>query len=151
MDGRAGKVLAIAVAVLVLLAVVAGVLSATRPRAQLPEGSPEAVVQQYVTAVFEQDLDAAADHLDPDGDCDVEDLEMAYTERDARVVLRSTDVDGATATVRIDLVNADNAPFGGNEWTQEERFELTDLGDRWVITGEPWPVYSCRGPEGTRP
>ncbi|MGC5584984.1 nuclear transport factor 2 family protein [Ornithinimicrobium sp. W1679] len=151
MNGRAGKVLAIAVAVLVLLAVVAGVLSANRPRAELPEGSPEAVVQQYVTDVFARDLDAAAAHLDPDGECTVEDLEMAFLERDARVVLRSTDVDGDSATVRIELVHTDSAPFGGSEWTQEEVFRLADPGGGWVITGAPWPMFNCNLPEGVRP
>ncbi|OLT20654.1 hypothetical protein BJF81_05195 [Ornithinimicrobium sp. CNJ-824] len=125
MNGRAGKVLAIAVAALVLLAVVAGVVSATRPRTELPAGSPEATVQDYVTAVFSRDMDAAAAHLDPDGDCGVADLELAYVERDARVVLRDVDVDDDRATVRVDLVHTDSAPFGGSEWTQEETFRLT--------------------------
>ena len=151
MDGRAGKVLAIAVAVLLLLAVVAGVVSATRPRTELPAGSPEAVVQDYVTAVYARDLDAAAGHLDPDGDCGVEDLELAYVERDARVVLRDVDVDGDRATVRADMVHTDSAPFGGSEWIQEEIFRLTDAGDGWVITGAPWPMYACDLPEGMRP
>ncbi|WP_289017175.1 hypothetical protein [uncultured Ornithinimicrobium sp.] len=151
MDGRAGKVLAIAVAVLLLLAVVAGVVSATRPRTELPAGSPEAVVQDYVTAVYDRDLGAAAEHLDPDGKCDLKDLETAWVERDARVVLRDVDVDGDRATVRVDLVHTDSTPFGGSEWSQEEVFRLTASGSGWVLTGSPWPMYACDLPEGVRP
>src|SRR5699024_339490 len=102
MDGRAGKVLAIAVAALVLLALGAVVGSVLRRRAVRPAGSPEPTRQAYVTAVCSRDLDAAASHLDPDGTCDLYVLGTAWVERDVRVVLRDVDVDGDRATVGVD-------------------------------------------------
>jgi hypothetical protein len=144
MNSRAGKVLAVVVGVLVLLAVVAGVVSATRDRADLPAGSPEAVVQDYVAQVYDQDVDAALAHLAPDSGCTVEDLTRAYAEPATRVVLRSSDVDGDTATVRLDFVHGADGPFQ-SEWTQEETFRLAraDSAADWAITGVPWPMPGC--------
>lgn len=140
--GRAGAVLAVAVAVLVVLAVVAGVLATTRPGPDLPPGSPEATVQDYLRLVHDGDLDAAAELLDPAGRCTVEDLDQSYADVDARMVLRDSSVEGDRATVRIAFVHTDG-PLGADTWESDERFELARDGDRWVITGEPWPMYQC--------
>lgn len=150
MNSRAGKVLAVVVGVLVLLAVVAGVVSATRDRADLPPGSPEAVVQDYVAAVYDGDVDAAAAHLAADSGCTVEDLGQAFAEPATRVVLRDSRIDGDRATVRLDFVRGGDGPFQG-EWTQEEAFRLarSDGSADWAITGAPWPMYGCG--EGWRP
>lgn len=146
--GRAGLVLGICVAVLVLIAVMAGVLAATRPGPQLPAGSPEAAVQDYLQRVQDHDLKGAAQLLDPAGGCGEEDLEQAYASRDVRAVLRSTSTDAGGATVRVDLVQGGDGPFGGDGWTDEQTFELVRDGDRWLLTGTPWPLYSCDpGPE----
>ncbi|GAA5162208.1 hypothetical protein [Ornithinimicrobium tianjinense] len=142
MSGRAGKVLAVVVGVLVLLAVVAGVISATRERPELPAGSPEATVQDYVTLIYDDDLEGAAELLDPDGSCTVEDLDLAFVDQAARVVLRDTSVDGDRATVRVGLVHPSGSPLG-DEFTQDETFRLVRSPDGWVITGDPWPVYGC--------
>ncbi len=143
---RAGVVLVVALVVLVALAVVAAVLAATRTGPQLPSGSPEATVQDYLQLVHDHDLDGAAGLLDPDRGCTVDDLEQAYVERDARMVLRDSDVRGDRATVRIEIVRGSGGPFGVDTWTSEERFDLVRDGDRWVITGEPWPMYTCSSP-----
>ena len=141
--------LAAAVAVLVLLAVVAAVVSATRTGPRLPEGSPEAAVQDYITAVDQGDLAAAAAFLDPDGGCTEDDLEPAGDLSAARDVLRDTSVDGDEADVRVDLVHGGTGLFGGDEFRDEQRFELRRSADGWVITGEPWPMFFCEG--STRP
>ena len=86
--------------------------------------------------------------LDPAGGCGEEDLEQAYASRDVRAVLRSTSTDAGGATVRVDLVQGGDGPFGGDGWTDEQTFELVRDGDRWLLTGTPWPLYSCDpGPE----
>ncbi|SOC51423.1 hypothetical protein [Ornithinimicrobium cerasi] len=151
MNSPPGRVLAVVVGILVLLAVVAGVLSATRGEGDLPAGSPEAAVQDYVSRVYDRDLEGAAAVLDPEGGCTVEDLERNVHEPDGRVVLRSSEVDGDTALVRVELVHGEDGPLGSGEWAQEESFTLERSQDRWVITGEPWPVFGCAGPEGEKP
>lgn len=146
MRNRAGVVLAAAVAVLVLLAVVAGVLSATRSSTELPAGSPEAAVQDYLTAVEQDDVDAAATHLDPDGGCTADDLENYGGGSTARVVLRDTEVAGDEAEVRVDIVTGGGGLFGGGDgFRDQQQFDLRRDGDRWVITGEPWPMFFCEG------
>lgn len=147
MSKRAGIILGIAVAALVLLAVVAGVLSATRDGGALPQGSPEATVQDYLTRVYDRDSEGAVSLLDPAEGCTVEDLEMNQVDRAPRVVLRDSRVDGDRATVRVELVHGEGGPFGGGEWTDEQVFRLRDTGAGWVITDEPWPMFHCGAEE----
>ncbi|WP_156875741.1 hypothetical protein [Ornithinimicrobium pekingense] len=146
MRNRAGVVLAVAVGVLLLVAVVAAVLSATRPGPQLTEGSPEAAVRDYVAAVVEGDREAAAARLDPEGPCTEEDLRLVGEPSDGRIVLRDVELDGAEATVRVDVVHDGEGPFGAGEWRDELRFDLRRDGEHWVVTGEPWPMYGCQAP-----
>lgn len=144
MNSRAGTVLAIAVGVLVLLAVVAGVFSATRDSPDLPAGSPEAIVQDYVAHVYDRDFDAALELLEPATSCTFEDLSTSYAEPGARVVLRDTRVDGDRATVQLDFVRGSDGPFQ-SEWTSEETFVLTrsDQAGQWAIADSPWPMFVC--------
>lgn len=150
-SGRAGLVLAIAVALLVLLAVVAGVLAATRPAPQLTAGSPEATVQDYLQHVHAHELEDAAALLSAESGCTVTHLEDAYVDRGARIVLRDTRVEGDTARVRVDLVHDEGGLFGGGGWTSEETFELVRDGDRWAVSGTPWPMGFCGADEGNAP
>lgn len=143
MRNRAGLVLLVAVGVLVLLAVIAGVLSATREGPQLSEGSPEAAVQDYLAAVAEGDDAAAAAILDPQGECTEDDLRDGGQPSTGRIVLRDVEVDGDEADVQVEIVYGGEGPFGGGEWREEVRFDLRRDADRWVITGEPWPMYGC--------
>lgn len=144
MRNRAGLVLAVAVGALLLVAVVGAVLSATRPGPRLAEGSPEAAVRDYVTAVVEGDREAAAGLLDPEGSCAEDDL-GAYgpDSSSGRIVLREAEATGDEAEVRVDVVHDGEGPFGAGEWREELRFDLRRDGERWVITGEPWPMYGC--------
>ena len=143
MGTRATRGLVIAVAALVLLAVGAGVLAAVRPGPQLAAGSPQASVRDYVAALYEQDPATAAEQLDPDGRCEEDDLRGVFLDGEARVVLRESVTDGDTARVRVDLVHPGGGPLGGGENREPATFDLRRAGDRWVITGEPWPTFSC--------
>ena len=91
MDTKATKGLAIGVAVLVVLAVGAAVLASLRPAPELPAGSPEARVRDYVTALYERDPGRAVGHLDPDGPC---------VEGDLRELFAWTIREGVTNVVR---------------------------------------------------
>lgn len=149
MNSKANRVLALAVAALLLLAVVAVGLSTMRSDPDLPEDSPEAVVQAYLAAVYTGDTDEAATHLDPQGGCGARDLDDGYVADDSRVVLRSSTEDGDRATVQVEVVRDGGGPFGGNAWSDEETFRLRQ-DDAWVITGVPWPAYRCDSGEDER-
>lgn len=145
-DRRAGIVLALTLVVLLVLAVAAAVLASTRSAPQLPAGSPEATVQEYLQLVRDHDLEAAARLLAPDGPCTVEDLDQGYIDQDTRVVLRQSRTSGDEASVLIEMVHGSGGLFGLDTWTSQDPFTLAREGDRWVITGEPWPMYSCTSP-----
>jgi hypothetical protein len=145
MRNRAGLVLAISVAVLVLLAVVAGVLSANRSGPELTEGSPEAAVQDYMEAVLDGDPERAATFLDPDGRCTAGDIGDQAWDTTARVVLRDSRTDGQEATVRVEFVYGGDSPLGGSEWRDDQVFTLRQVQQGWVVTGDPWPMHHCEG------
>lgn len=144
MNDRAGRVLLTTVAVLVVLAVIGGVVAALRPPPSYPPDSPEAVLQSYLEDVLTGDLGSAATYLDPEGECTLEDLEDSRTNRDTdRIVLRDARTSGDTATVRVDLVQETGGLFS-DSWTNEQRFTLRSTDEGWVLTGQPWPMFSCR-------
>jgi phage tail protein X len=140
---RPNRVLAIVVGVVAVLAVVAAVLSATRPVADYAPGTPEGVVQSYLSAVLDGDPQQAAGLLAEDSPCAIDDLDQAYTPEGVRVVLRDTRVTGDTAQVRVDVVTPSGGPLDGSEYSEEHTFRLTRSGGGWRIEGSPWPMYAC--------
>jgi hypothetical protein len=140
---RPNRILAIVVGVIAVIGVVAGVLSATRQVPHYDRGTPEGVVQDYLTAVIDGDHQDAVELLAEDSSCTVEDLDRAYVPDDVRVVLRDTEVDGATAQVKVDVVMASGGPLESSEFAEAHTFRLTKVGGGWLIAGEPWPMYEC--------
>lgn len=142
---RANRILVIALGAIVVLAVVAAVISARRPAAQLPTGSPEAAVQAYVTAAIAGKVDEAARWLEPSGDCDVNDLQRAgdLGSQPARVVLADSSVEGTTATVQVELVFSSGSPFDTSEYSEKHTYRLVRSDGKWLLTGVPWPLYDC--------
>ena len=144
MTSRPHRVLAIGVAVIVLIAVVAAVVSATRSDPTYGEGTPERTVQRFLTAALDGDYEASADLLVEDSSCDVEDFDQAYVPDDVRVVLHGTDVEAdRSARVRVEVVFGGGDPFGGSEYSEDQSFRLTKSGGEWLIEGVPWPLYEC--------
>ncbi|WP_165368565.1 hypothetical protein [Serinicoccus sediminis] len=161
MDNRATRLLLAAVGALVALAVVAAVVSVVREPSQQPSGSPGRAVQDYVQAVHDRDYEAAADLLAPSSECTTADLEQGFVDRDARIVLVETEVDGgsdddgvgapqgSTARVTIEIVRGDDGPVQVEEWAEEHVLRLERVADGWRLTGSPWPAYDCgRSPVG---
>ncbi|MDC5697244.1 hypothetical protein OO014_08235 [Intrasporangium calvum] len=142
---RANRILAIALAGIVVLAVVAALVSRGRPSARLDAGSPEAAVQAYVDAALDGRADEAARWLDPAGDCDVGDLDRAGTSgmSATRVVLVDSTQNADSATVRVDLVFGSGGPFETSEYREPQSYRLVRSSGDWRITGVPWPLYDC--------
>lgn len=144
MTSRPHRVLAIGVAVIVFIAVVAAVVSATRSAPTYGEGTPERAVQRFLTATLDGDYEAATELLAADSSCDVEDFDQSYVPDDVRVVLHGTDVqEDRSASVHVEIVFGTGDPFGGSEYSEEHRYRLTKTGEEWLIEGEPWPLYEC--------
>jgi hypothetical protein len=142
---RANRILAIALAVIVALAVVAALISRTQSASELPPGSPEATVQVYVDAALAGRYDEAARLLEPGSDCDVADLNRlaGMGPQTTRVVLVDSSVEGSTATVRVKLVYASGNPFDTSEFSDTQTYRLKRSGSAWVLTEVPWPLFEC--------
>lgn len=146
MPVRANAVLAAAVGGIAVLAVVAGVVAATREPAELDPGSPEGVVQEYLSAIAREDITAAAELLVDDSSCDVSDLAATYLPPGMRATLLDTDVDGGSAVVRVEITESfDDGPFAADGYSHVERLLLEREGSSWRLTGSPWPIYGCEG------
>lgn len=142
---RPNRVLAVVVGGIALVALVAAVLAATRSEPEFDPVTPEGTVQGYLQAVFDEDEDEALSYLAADTACDRDDFRGVVTSESARVVLRGAEVDGEVATVEVEIAyTGGQGPFDTYEWSEEQTFELEREGDRWVLIGEPWPLYFCR-------
>jgi hypothetical protein len=136
------RILMIIGAVIALAAIIALVMSVTRSDQAWDRSTPEGAVQAYLEAVQRGDNAEAATWFSPDGECSVEDLQIAYAPTDVRVDLKSSEVSGDTARVVVEIMWGTRGPFdrpGGEQQT----YRLVRSGDRWLLTGIPWPVYGC--------
>lgn len=143
MTRRPNRVLAIVVGVIALVAVVAAVLATTRAVPKYDRGTPQGVVQAYLSAVIDGDHQQAAKLLAEGSPCRVEDLDQAYVPDEVRVVLRDTEVDGDTAQVVVDVVMSSGDLLDGSEHAEKHTFRLTRATGAWLVTGTPWPMYEC--------
>lgn len=145
MGERPTRVLVIVVGVIVLLAVAAAVLSATRPDTELSRGTPERTVQAYLQAVSDGDTEEAAELIEPGSDCESEDLDRAYYPDSARVVLLDSETEGERARVEVEVISSSGGPFDSSEYTEKHIFRLVRSGGTWLLGGAPWPLYDCPG------
>ena len=143
MTGRPNLVVATVVGIVAVIAVVAGIVSASRHAPTYAPGTPVAVVQAYLTAVIDADHRAAAARLSTESPCTVDDLDRAFLPEGVRVVLRDSRTDGDTAQVRVDVIRSTGGPFGMSEYSEKVTFRLARAGGAWLITGSPWPMYEC--------
>lgn len=140
MNRRANLVLAVVVAGVVALAVIAGVSSGEK-RQEFAPGTPEAVVQQYATAILLEERSEALTYLDPALECTEQDIQNSYSPGRAAMVLRSAHTEEQRAQVTLNVTGYDDGLF--DDFSQEIDFDLHRMDDEWMITGEPWPMYHC--------
>lgn len=139
------RVLAVVIGAVVLVAVVAGIVAATRPSNEFQPGTPEAAVQGFVQGLIDGDASEAAGFFASGSDCDVGDIERASGLDPARVLLQNADIEDGTARVTVEVVTGPGGgPFDLDEYRQSHTYDLVQEGDEWRITNEPWPLFSCR-------
>jgi hypothetical protein len=136
------RILIIIGALVALAAIVALIMSVTRSDDAWDRSTPEGAVQAYLQAVQRGDNAEAASWFAPSSDCSVKDLDMAFAPRDVRVDLVSSDVTGQTARVVIQIAWGTPGPFD-RRMGEQQTYRLIRSGDRWLLTGIPWPVYAC--------
>lgn len=134
----------LAVAALVIaLAVVAAVTSTRRDAAVPDTSTPQGVAQTFVAAVIEGDDDTAVAQLDPSLGCSVP-LPQSWPPASATVSVVSSDISGTSARVVLEITEGSGGSLLGEPYTHRETFSLTRRDGRWLIGGEPWPLYSCK-------
>jgi hypothetical protein len=141
---RSNRILAVVVVVAVAVVVVVVWLSASRTRTEFAAGTPERTVQSYVVAVTRHDAVEASRYLDQSSGCDVTDLEQTGVPEGLRVTLVDSTVTGAKASVSVRM-SSDAAPLGGAGATETHLFQLARPGQEWLISGTPWPLFTCEG------
>ncbi|MGI5950549.1 MAG: hypothetical protein ACOX61_01690 [Brooklawnia sp.] len=140
MKTRPNVVLAAVTGLVIVLAIVAGVLATRREPPKLDEATPEGTVQLFVLAVIDGDDAAAVARLDPELGCEA----PLETYRPSRVSMSvvSSRTTGQQAQVVLEISEYSEGGFL-ESWSHRESYELVSQGSGWLITGNPWPVYSC--------
>ena len=145
MRSRPNVVLLVIAALVVGLAVIAAVVSANRTTPSPDLATPEGVVQAYVVAVIDADQEKMESFLDPGLGCKAP-FPYFSPPQAASLALVSSRTSGSTATVVVEITEGEGrGPFLGGIYTHRENFTLVSRNDRWLISGNPWPIYECKG------
>lgn len=139
MRTRPTAVLVIVAVLVVLLAVVAALVSRGRDYPTLDANTPDGVVQLYVSALFDDDVATAVEFVDPALGCS-DPLPEIYLSDIARVAVLKSTTSGDTASVELRI--EEGSGLDGT-WSHREDFSLRRDQGTWLITGDPWPIYSC--------
>lgn len=141
MTARPNVVLATITALVIVLAVVAAALTLGRQPPELDPATPEGTVGLFVMALIDGDDEAAVGYLHPDLECQAP-LRNSYRPSSIQMTVVSSETTGDAATVVVEVTEQQGGPF--NSWSHREVFDLVRAGSGWLITGNPWPIYSCK-------
>ncbi|MBW3560883.1 MAG: hypothetical protein KY437_00130 [Actinobacteria bacterium] len=144
--------LVVTVVSVIAVAVLAVVITTVREPESYPADSPEGVVQRYLQAVADGDLEAAAQlHTEEFRDrCEDHGpgrVPPRFEDRsfDADLVdTREVDDDTIDVSVRITEFSGD-PPFGGGGYDHEEIYRVQRVDGSWLIVDSGWPYYGCPG------
>ncbi|MDH3306988.1 MAG: hypothetical protein OEO77_05670 [Acidimicrobiia bacterium] len=137
----AKRALGIVLAVVAVAAVVGGVLASQRETTLLDPRTPAGVVQNYLTAVLDNDQQAALEWFTDELKASCE-SDYGFSSVDAtRVVLDETTIDGESAVIVV-TIQVSTDPF--SEYSYQERIHLVAVADGWAIDRTPWPYFGCR-------
>ena len=141
MKTRPNLVLAVVAGLVVLLAIVAGILAATREQPALDPTTPEGTAQLLALAVIDGDDEEAVSYLDPALGCSAP-LPEIYRPTRLSIAVVDTTIDGDRATVVLNVTESSGGLL--DSYDHREVIELKADGDRWLATGHPWPIYACK-------
>ncbi len=125
-----------------VLAVVAAVVAALRPTPHFDKSTPEGTAQLFVSAVVNDDDQGAVELLDPTLGCGTP-LRDVY--RPTSVSMSVVDVTRDGDTARVVLYVTEQGSGGLlDSFSHNETYDLKADNGGWLITGLPWPVFSCK-------
>jgi len=136
------RLLALLVLILVIAAGSLALIAGERNESKYAVGSPESVVQNYLKAMADRDTTLAKTYLSSDSRCDIVDLDRSSISRDTAIDLIRSEISGSSARVDIRIRYATGDLFNSG-WSEEQTIRLINTSGKWLITGVPWPLYSC--------
>ncbi len=135
-----------------LLLLTAALVTLAEQEATFPEGSAEAVVQEYEAAIAAGDWDGAyallAEELRQACPLD-ENMPMHFAERTGqRVTLQGSEMVGESLFVTVRVTTTEfEGPFGAGQHSFERRYALANPAGAWRFSDYPPPFYKCPEPE----
>ncbi len=117
----------------------------------LPEGTPEAAVQDFLLSIEGEDYDASYDFLSAElkRDCKIDDVfgsSFGPAERlkSDRITLDKTAFVDGTAFVTVTLTQfRGSGPFGASESSHSQQYSLQQEDGEWKFKQYPWPLFRC--------
>ena len=133
-----------------LLLIASVAVTLTQDEADFEPGSPEAVVQDYLSALDSGDFTAAYDAFSSElrAECEMDEMfgRSAFPDErleDRRVTLEDTRELDDTVFVTVKMASLSGGGlFGPSAYDFEERFTLKQFDGVWKFSQEPWP-YHC--------
>lgn len=140
------KMLGIVSGVVVVLSMVVLVIAnVTNEPTVLDPASPEGVVQQYVSAVADEDWSAAHALFTPElaDRCTVSEMSGRRTNNVSRVSIDDVSRADDTAIVNVTITHASlDDPLYTSTWDDRVTFVLVDSGG-WAFDEVSWPYFDC--------
>jgi hypothetical protein len=139
----------IGIGTLIVVLIVAVVVLALQPPAELDPTTPEGIAQGYFQAVLDRDVDRTFAHMSDEVTrrCDHLDAQHSFRHGladDVRVVILDTSLEGDDATVRVEITETyGNHLFMSDTHSFEEALSMERRGAGWAIAEPSWPIHHC--------
>ncbi len=132
---------------LLVVGVLVTVLAVRQPETTYRAGSPEAAVATYLRLLQEGRVDQAYALISPpdfsnygntmDRSAFHQEFDH-WSQTSRRVTLVTTVVDGASASVTVDITQFSGSPLGAADQTNRQTITLVRKTGRWLVTGPAW-------------
>lgn len=142
MKSMPNRILLIVIGLISTTAVVLVLFSSNRSATTYEADSPEWAVQQFLTAMVNQDTDTAFEYISPSSPCKIVHLDRAWMNRDLNVDLVESTISGDSVRVEVDIEYSSSDLFG-SPYVESHVYRLENVGSKWLIVGIPWPLYDC--------
>lgn len=144
-----GTPILIGIGIFVVVALIVAItLAGSNVRSYEP-GTPEAVAQAYIQALFDEDTDEAYEYLSADVQekCEPRDLDLWWVRDAESASFDEVRIDGDRAEIELRLLSTDLElgvfPFENYDYSRETELELDRVDGEWVITDATWPLTGC--------
>lgn len=137
------RALAIFLGALLIITGVITFLASNRSENIYPIGSAPAALQGFLKAMAERDPALARSYLEPESQCDLNDLTQAFLSTENTINLVEANEELTTARIEIEVKYNSNSLFNDG-YSQREIIRLVKIEESWRITGIPWPLYGCK-------